>query len=312
VIELALLATGCQASTATQARVAAPPEETVIDADRQLEAPPLPPIPRAAAEDERPLFGARHDLSYAGPPSDVCRCLAVRVEESELAPTLHWAAAPPQLDSGSQWVVALSSQGVRCEGAPQGTLGASYQGYEINGSDVIVFVAALTEGQPLTSGGIIPKPSRDGAVFVEAVGSVYGKPLQGDQARCKVPTPAVATGSAPAPPNPIGAIDAPSSGVRFAQSPGAESPAAPSPAAPSPAGTPSNDGCDDSLNWTGNAGKLRAKPQCLVAPSRSEPSPGAPARGSATAAARPINDGCGDSLYWTDKAGIRRVKPQCL
>jgi len=265
-----------------EAKMAAAPEELVIDADRPLEAPPLPPIPPAAPGEERALLGARHDLAYAGPPSDVCRCLAVRVEESADAPALHWAVAPPQLDS-SQWIVALSSQGVRCEGAPKGSPGASYQGYETSGSDVIVFVEALGEGRPLTSGGIIPRPAAGGSVFIEAVGSVYGKPLQGEQARCKVPTPAVAAGLVPAPAaaevSSTGATDAPSSGVSFAQPPNTQSSAEPSPSAGSPA-----------------------------------PSPSAPPRGSASAsaAARPINDGCADSLYWTDKAGIRRVKPQCL
>jgi len=260
------------------------PEELVIDADRPLQAPPLPPIAPSAAEEERPLLGARHDLAYAGPASDVCRCLAVRVEDSADAPALRWAVAPPQLDSSSQWIVALSSQGVRCEGAPKGSPGASYQGYETRDGDVIVFVEALSEGRPLTSGGIIPRPAAGGSVFVEALGSVYGKPLQGDQPRCKVPTPAVATGPLPAPSagaeNPIGASDAPSSGVRFAQptSAPAEAVAAPSSIVLSGAASP-------------------------TAPTRSA---------SSTAAARPINDGCGDSKYWTDKAGIRRVKPQCL
>jgi len=281
VIALALLATGCQASSMTEAKMAAAPEELVIDADRPLEAPPLPPIPPAAAAEERALLGARHDLAYAGPPSDVCRCLAVRVEESADAPALRWAVAPPQLDS-SQWIVALSSEGVRCEGAPKGSPGASYQGYETSGSDVIVLVEALGEGRPLTSGGIIPRPAAGGSVFVEAVGSVYGMPLQGEQARCKVPTPAASAGALPVPgaadANPLGATDAPASGVRFAQSPSGPSPA--SPAEPPPVSAP--------------------------------PAPPARPPATASAAVRPINDGCDDSLYWTDKAGIRRIKPQCL
>ena len=43
-------------------------------------------------------------------------------------------------------------------------------------------------------------PPRDGGVYVEAAGSIYGKPLQGDQQkRCKIPTP---VGDAPAEPKP--------------------------------------------------------------------------------------------------------------
>ena len=288
----ALLASGCQGSTATAAqlpaRTATAPEELVIDADRPLEAPPLPPI--SAPEEARALLGARHDLAYAGPASDVCRCLAVRVEESAEAPALRWAVAPPQLDSSSQWIVALSSQGVRCEGAPQGSKGASYQGYETRDGDVVVFVEALGEGRPLTNGGIIPKPAPGGSVFVEALGSVYGKPLQGDQARCKVPTPTVAAGPLP---STVGAendaTDAPASGVRFTQSPAAS--------------TIASDPAPASAALSGGV---------VSSPAGSSRSPQSGARASATAAARPINDGCDDSKYWTDKAGIRRIKPQCL
>jgi hypothetical protein len=293
----ALLASGCGSSIATEAKMAAAPEDLVLDADLPLEAPLLPPIPPSAPEEERPLLGARHDLEYAGPASDVCRCLAVRVEESAEAPALRWSVAPPQLDSSSQWVVALSSQGVRCEGAPQGSPGASYQGYEARDGDVIVFVEASSAGRPLTSGGIIPRPAAGGSVFVEALGSVYGKPLQGDQARCKVPTPAVAAAplaaSVASEGTLIRATDSPSSGVRFAQSPANSSSA-------------------------GSAASPAVLSGAAAVPPPGGPSggalPAAPARSSAsaTAAARPINDGCDDSLYWTDKAGKRRLKPHCF
>jgi hypothetical protein len=306
VLGAALLALGCQASTATEAKMAAAPQEPLLVADGPLEVPPLPPIAPAAAGEERPLLGARHDLAYAGPPSDVCRCLAVRVEESADAPALHWAVAAPHIDSSSQWIVALSSQGVRCEGAPKGSPGASYQGYETSGNDVIVFVEALTEGRPLTSGGIIPKPAAGGSVFVEAVGSVYGKPLQGEQTRCKVPTPAIAAGSTPAPAaaeaKPVSGVDAPSSGVRFAQSL----------AVPSPDDAPSS-GVRFAQSSAAPSGAAQSSEAASPAASSSAaPSRTAPARASASAGARPINDGCEDSKYWTDKQGIRRIKPQCM
>ena len=202
------LAVGCKGSVQADAKASAQlSEEEVKDFDRPLEASsasaPAVGGEAAAPEGEYALLGARHDLGYAGPGAAVCRCLAVRVEERPDASSLHWDMAPPNIDKKRQWVVALSSKGVSCEGAPAGTLGASYQGYETDGDDVIVFVEALGEGRPMTNGAIIPRPPPDGGVYIEASGSIYGKPLSGDQKRCKVPTPAGTSASAEPKPTPV-------------------------------------------------------------------------------------------------------------
>jgi hypothetical protein len=198
------LAVGCKASAQADAKVSSQlSSEEIKDFDRPLEAS-SDAVPAAvggepAAEGDLALLGARHDLGYAGPAQPICKCLAVRVEDRADATSLHWDMSPPNIDRKSQWIVALTSKGVACDGAPAGTLGASYQGYETDGDDVVVFVEALGEGRPMTNGAIIPRPPRDGGVYVEAAGSVFGKPLQADQKRCKLPTPG---GDAPAEPKP--------------------------------------------------------------------------------------------------------------
>jgi hypothetical protein len=203
---LAGTAVGCKASAHAEAKMSS---DDVADEIKDFDRPLEPAASRTMdgphadgeMEGEFPLLGARHDLSYAGPTTPVCKCLAIRVEDRADAESLQWDISPPQIDRRSQWIVALTSKGVQCDGAPGDTLGASYQGYETDGDDVIVYVEALGQGRPMTSGAIIPRPPRDGGVFVEAAGSVYGKPL-GNEKRCKVPLPASAAPTTPSEPIP--------------------------------------------------------------------------------------------------------------
>jgi hypothetical protein len=199
-------AVGCKASTHAEAKLSsAEINDEIKDFDRPLEPASArsvnTPLAEGEVEGEYPLLGARHDLGYGGPATAVCKCLAIRVEDRADAEALHWDMAVPHIDRRHQWIVALSSKGVPCDGTPADTLGASYQGYETEGDDVIVYVEALGEGRPMTSGAIIPRPPRDGGVYVEAAGSVYGKPL-GNEKRCKVPVPASAAPPAPSEPIP--------------------------------------------------------------------------------------------------------------
>ena len=162
----------------------------VSDFDKPLEAPPVevkPPTEGFSVE-QYALLGARHDLSYAGEPTASCRCLAVSLHDQPRHPNFTWAVSPPKVQPTTQWVIALSSSNVECEGAPAEALGASYQGYEVRGDDVVVFVEPLGEGRPLTQGAVIPKPLGKGRVFIEASGSVYGKPLSGSGKLCRVNT----------------------------------------------------------------------------------------------------------------------------
>jgi len=197
----ALATSACQASVQAEAKVSnADDSEPVADFDRPLEAGPVKaePVSDKVGMEEYALLGARHDLNYNGPKTPTCQCLAVTLSDQAGDPAFQWDMAPPQLDPSTQWLIALSSNGVPCDATPAGTLGASYQGYTIDGNDVVVSVEALGEGRPMTNGAIIPRPSGTGSVLIESAGAVYGRPLDGRGKRCKI-APAAAAPAAAAP-----------------------------------------------------------------------------------------------------------------
>jgi hypothetical protein len=183
---------GCQASVQGEAKVGTSgSDEEIADFDRPLEAPPIQADadPGEFSVAEYALLGARHDLSYAGSAEPVCHCLAVSLQDQATHQSLRWQLATPRLEPTTQWVIAFTSNDVECQSPPAGTLGASYQGYEVCGDDVVVYVEALGEGRPMTSGAVIPKPHPGGSVFVEPAGSIYGKPLKGRGKRCRITPP---------------------------------------------------------------------------------------------------------------------------
>lgn len=166
-------------------------DENIKSFDRPLEAPatPAPSADSDAVAANYALLGARHDLSYSGPKSPTCACLAVALRDQAQDAAFQWELEQPRLEPSSQWIIALSSNEVPCDAAPAGTLGASYQGYGTDGNDVVVYVEALGEGRPMTNGAIIPRPKATGSVFVEPTNAVYGKPLEGKNKRCKLNAP---------------------------------------------------------------------------------------------------------------------------
>jgi hypothetical protein len=185
-------AVGCKASVQAEAKVGTDSNGAPLeDFDRPLEAPPLrvEPVSDSFSVEEYALLGARHDLNYAGPAEPICRCLAVSLQDRPTHASFQWQLATPRLEPTTQWVIAFTSNDVQCQDAPEGTLGASYQGYEVDGDDVVVHVEALGEGRPMTSGAVIPKPHPGGSVFVESAGAVYGKPLNGRGKRCQIAPP---------------------------------------------------------------------------------------------------------------------------
>ena len=184
----------CKASVQADANVSgevSPDPAEIKSYDRPLETPATAPAPvdEGLPGDAFALFGARHDLSYAGPKSATCACLAVALRDSPQDSAFAWEMEEPRLEPTSQWIIALSSNEVPCDGPPSGTLGASYQGYGTEGNDVVIYVEALGEGRPMTNGAIIPKPKANGAVFVESTNAVYGRPLDGKSKRCKLSLP---------------------------------------------------------------------------------------------------------------------------
>jgi hypothetical protein len=193
----ALAALACRASVQADAKVGgdadgtAPSDEEIKSFDRPLETPAHAPDAPSdhVTGPHHALLGARHDLGYAGPKTAACACLAVALSDQPHDAAFVWELEAPRLEPASQWIIALSSSDVPCDGAPGGTLGASYQGYALDGDDVVVYVEALGEGRPMTNGAIIPRPKPSGAVFVEPTNAVYGRPLDGKGKRCKIAAP---------------------------------------------------------------------------------------------------------------------------
>jgi hypothetical protein len=197
----------CHSSVPSDAKTASNADaDQIKEFDRPLEAPAVKP--EAPASDfkveEYALLGARHDLTYSGPKQATCQCLAVALSDKVSDPAFQWAMTAPRLEPTTQWVIAFSSNGVPCDAAPQGTLGASYQGYSVEGSDVVVYVEALADGRPMTNGAIIPRPLGTGSVFIEPAGAIYGRPLDGRGKRCRLKAPDTAPPSAAKPPEVIG------------------------------------------------------------------------------------------------------------
>jgi hypothetical protein len=147
------------------------------------------------------LLGARQDLSFRGPATTQCKCLAVATGLPGSA-AFQWSGPKPEISPDSQLVVALSSAGIDCPEAGANAQGASYWGYEVSGTDVVVVVESASPNHPLASGAIIPRPAGGGQVYVRPVDKAlpYGKPAAGTGARCKV-GPAVNLDS-PAPATP--------------------------------------------------------------------------------------------------------------
>jgi hypothetical protein len=205
----ALACCACHASVQADAQLnTGKSDEQVRDFDRPLEAGAAGKAESAAdaAAPDFALLGARHDLNYTGSKTPTCQCLAVALSDQAQDPAFQWELGAPHLEPSTQLVIAFTSNGVSCDSPPGGTLGASYQGYAVDGNDVVVSVEALGEGRPLTSGAIIPRPLGTGSVVIEPAGAVYGKPLDGKGKRCKLTVassapPVVlpgATGAAPA------------------------------------------------------------------------------------------------------------------
>jgi hypothetical protein len=204
----ALAGLGCQASVQgdASAEVTADESDAELDAEVRKERASTPEeggddaaVVALAASDEGPLLGARRDLLLASDKASLsCSCLKVGLGQPT-DETFRWKGTPPAIDSGTQLVVGLSSQGMTCK-QPEGSMGASYWGYRQSGNDVVVFVESAVKGRPLTAGAIIPKPFGAGQVFAApAFGhEPYGRGPKGEP-RCKLGNPGPPRSTPPLP-----------------------------------------------------------------------------------------------------------------
>jgi hypothetical protein len=101
---------------------------------------------------------------------------------------MRWDGQATTIDSSSQLVVTLGSEGMDCPDAPKDSLGASYHGYETVGADVTIYVETGRMGRPQAAGAIVPRPASGGHVLVRPVDNKtpYGRSLDGKSASCVV------------------------------------------------------------------------------------------------------------------------------
>jgi hypothetical protein len=192
---MVLMLGGCQASVQGDASVDGQSGANAsLDADLQAEQSASASSPKGlaanklTATDERPLLGARRDLTLApGNGSTDCSCLRVALGAPTL-PAFRWKGQAPEIDQERQLVIALSSEGAGCPD-PKGSRGASYWGYRRSGDDIIVYVENAIKNRPIQAGAVIPKPFGPGQVYVAPIkGSPYGKPRAG-KGVCRVGNP---------------------------------------------------------------------------------------------------------------------------
>jgi hypothetical protein len=218
ILSFGLLLVGCQASANAQVSAAGPNDATA-DGSARLESETTAESatePRKAAQEPlqastpqgfegefasntpQALFGARAGLHLATPVPAVCQCLAVVVGQPNDS-RFAWEGQPSVIDPKTQIAVALGSDGLDCPAAPQGSLGASYHGYSIEGQDVVISVESGRSGRPLTRGAIVPKPQDGGRLLVSPVNgrTPFGRPLDGRGGPCVVPVEAARASAAP-------------------------------------------------------------------------------------------------------------------
>lgn len=143
----------------------------------------------AQTGEEHALLGARRDLRLASSVKEArCQCLGVVLGPPKTA-GMEWRGAPPSVHPLRQIVIALGSEGIPCANNPQGHV-ASYQGYIVEGGDVIVNVEIARAGRPVTHGAIIPRPDGPGRIYVQPSSPQvpFGRGLDGAP-RCDLGNP---------------------------------------------------------------------------------------------------------------------------
>ena len=183
--------TACQASVQADARMST--DANADPADEGAESAETTRALSATSElasAPRVLLGARRDLTLKSTAEAVaCRCVKVLVGPATL-PGFEWTDAPPPTAPDTQVVLAFAPEET-CSGGPDGSQGASYWGYRIDGNDVVVLLEAWVKGPPRTVGAVLPRPPNDGQVFVAPVkaGLPFGLPLSGNGTRCALGNP---------------------------------------------------------------------------------------------------------------------------
>jgi hypothetical protein len=189
VVSATALLAACQASVQGDARMS-----TEANVDPAAEREPSEETTRALSSEYGPgprvLLGARRDLTLKSTADAVaCRCVKVLLGPATLT-QFEWQGPPPPTAPDTQLVLAFVPE-EPCSGGPEGSQGASYWGYRIEGNDVIVLLEAWVKGPPRTVGAVLPRPPNDGQIYVAPVkaGLPFGLPLAGEGTRCALGNP---------------------------------------------------------------------------------------------------------------------------
>lgn len=189
---LGLFAAACQASVQADARMSSDAVADPTDGSDDGEPHAMRALAGAGELDAPPrvLLGARRDLQLRSTDGAIrCGCVQVVLGPATL-PQFAWQdGAPPTLPD-TQLVLAFRPDET-CPGAPEGSDGASYWGYRIEGDDVVVLLEPLVKGPPRTLGAVLPRPPSGGQVYVAPAqpGLPFGLPPSGEGTRCALGNP---------------------------------------------------------------------------------------------------------------------------
>ena len=123
------------------------------------------PEASAAPPKQTSFIGVTHSLTLSpeAAKTPACSCIAAKVGDPANA-AFVWKGPAPTVGEDAL-VLALTSNGVACDREARGR-GASIQGVQRSGADVIVSLEEAGGGRPLAEGAIIPKPLRNGELLL--------------------------------------------------------------------------------------------------------------------------------------------------
>ncbi len=127
------------------------------------------PASSAAPPKQTSFIGVTHSLTLSpeAAKTPACSCIAAKVGDPATG-AFVWKGQVPTVGEDAL-VLAITSSGVACDREPRGR-GASIQGVQRSGADVIVSLEEAGSGRPLAEGAIIPRPLRSGELLLRPAG----------------------------------------------------------------------------------------------------------------------------------------------
>jgi hypothetical protein len=128
------------------------------------------------------LLGARHDLSLREGLPPTCECVAFVAGQAN-DERFVWDGAKPSALPNDEVVVAFRAA-VDCL---NGLAAPSYQGYAVEGPNVVLLLEPTVAGRPELHGAVLPKPAAGGSLSVRSsdAKAPYAKAFSG-AGECKI------------------------------------------------------------------------------------------------------------------------------